>query len=125
MNGMDRIIDEYIDLMDFALGKNDNPRARNYLRKGMNINSEHHGVADAERRLNAAVEDQENRARENKLREQEAIQRQQEQEKKDRQQIIQKDEPLISSQDKQKLEQLKQRLRSNPKDKRARKELKN
>jgi len=131
MNGMDRIIDEYIDLMDFALGKNDIPRARNYLRKGMNINSEHYGVADAERRLNAAVEEQENKLRENKLREQEAIQRQREQEKRDlEQQKIQeeqardKEEPLVSNPDKEKLEQLKQRLRSNPKDKRARRELK-
>ena len=130
MNGMDRIVDEYIDLMDFALGKNDIPRARNYLRKGMNINSEHYGVADAERRLNAAVEDQENKARENKLREQEAIQRQREQEKRDleQQKILEEQardkESLVSNPDKEKLEQLKQRLRSNPKDKRARKELK-
>jgi len=130
MNGMDRIIDEYIDLMDFALGKNDIPRARNYLRKGMNINSEHYGVADAERRLNAAVEARENELRENKLREQEAIQRQREQEKRDLdQQKIQEEqardkESLVSNPDKEKLEQLKQRLRSNPKDKRAKRELK-
>jgi hypothetical protein len=129
MNGMDRIVDEYIDLMDFALGKNDIPRARNYLRKGMNINSEHYGVADAERRLNAAVEANENQIRENKLREQEAMRRQQEQEKRDlEQQMIQEEKKeqksLISDTDRQKLEQLKQRLRSNPKDKRARKELK-
>jgi hypothetical protein len=120
MNGMDRIIDEYIDLMDFALGKNDIPRARNYLRKGMNINSEHYGVADAERRLNAAVEDQENKARENKLREEEAVQRQREQEKRElEQQKFQEEqardkEPLVSNPDKEKLEQLKERLRSNP-----------
>jgi len=130
MNGMDRIIDEYIDLMDFALGKNDIPRARNYLRKGMNINSEHYGVADAERRLNAAVEARENELRENKLREEEAIQRKREQEKRDlEQQKIQEEqardkEPLVSKPDKERLDQLKQRLTSNPKDKRARRELK-
>lgn len=131
LNGLDRIVDEYIDLMDFALGKDDIPRARNYLRKGMNINSEHYGVADAERRLNAAMEAKENKLRENKLREQEAMQRQQEQEKRDlEQQKIQeeqardKEEPLVSNPDKQRLEQLKQRLRSNPKDKIAKRELK-
>ncbi len=130
LNGLDRIVDEYIDLMDFALGKNDIPRARNYLRKGMNINSEHYGVADAERRLNAAVEAKENRLRENKLREEEAMQRQRDQEKRElEQQKIQEEqardkEPLVSNPDKEKLEQLKQRLRSNPKDKIAKRELK-
>jgi|AP95_1055475.scaffolds.fasta_scaffold213088_1 hypothetical protein len=49
----------------------------------MNINSEHYGVADAERRLNAAVEAKENRLRENKLREEEAMQRQRDQEKRE------------------------------------------
>jgi len=131
MNGMDRIVDEYIDLMDFALGKNDIPRARTYLRKGMNINSEHYGVADAERRLNAAVEARENKLREDNLRDQEAMQRQQEQEKRDmEQQKVQEEqaraeeESLVSNPDKERLEELKQRLRSNPKDKRARRELK-
>jgi hypothetical protein len=129
MNGMDRIIDEYIDLMDFALGKNDIPRARNYLRKGMNINSEHYGVADAERRLNAAVEARESELRENRLREQEAMQREQEKRDLEQQKIREeqardKEETLVSNPDKERLEELKQRLRSNPKDKRAKRELK-
>ena len=115
LNGLSRIVDEYIDLMDFALGKNDIPRARNYLRKGMNINSEHYGVADAERRLNAAVDAKDDKLRQDKLREQEA--RQQEQ-------VKQEQQSLISNKDRQKLEQLKQKLRANPKDKKARKELK-
>ena len=118
LNGLDRIVDEYIGLMDFALSKNVIPRARNYLRKGMNINSEHYGVADAKRRLNAAVHAKEAKLREQEARDQELIKqeelRQQEQVK----------QPLISSTDKQKLEQLKRKLRANPKDKRARKELK-
>ena len=118
LNGLDRIVDEYIGLMDFALSKNVIPRARNYLRKGMNINSEHYGVADATRRLNAAVHAKEVKLREQEARDQELIKqeelRQQEQVK----------QPLISSTDKQKLEQLKRKLRANPKDKRARKELK-
>ncbi len=126
MNGLDRIVDEYIDLMDFALGKHDIPRARNYLRKGMNINSEHYGVADAERRLNAAVhaEDaklRENKLREEKLREQELIKQE---ELRQQQQAKQEQQSLISNKDRQKLEQLKNKLRANPKDKRARKELK-
>ncbi len=132
MNGMDRIVDEYIDLMDFALGKNDIPRARNYLRKGMNINSEHYGVADAERRLKAAAEARENKLREDKLREQELIKqeelRQQEQEKQEqlRQQEQEKQEQqsLVSDTDRQKLEQLKMKLKAKPRDKRARAELK-
>jgi serine/threonine protein kinase len=115
LNGLIRIVDEYIDLMDFALGKNDIPRARNYLRKGMNINSEHYGVADAERRLNAAVDAKDDKLRQDKLREQEA--RQQEQ-------VKQEQQSLMSNKDRQKLEQLKQKLRANPKDKKARKELK-
>jgi len=131
LNGLDRIVDEYINLMDFALGKHDIPRARNYLRKGININSEYDAVADAERRLNAAVHAEENKLRENKLREEKLREhelrehelikqeelRQQDQEK-------QKQKPLISNTDRQKLERLKQRLRSNPKDKKARRELK-
>lgn len=126
MNGMDRIVDEYIDLMDFALDKNDIPRARNYLRKGLNINSEHYGVADAERRLNAAAEARENKLREDKLREQEAREqelikqeelRQQEQENQERQ-------SLVSDTDRQKLEQLKRKLKAKPRDKRARAQLK-
>jgi serine/threonine protein kinase len=116
LNGLDRIVDEYIDLMDFALEKNDIPRARNYLRKGMNINSDHYGVADAERRLNTVGDAREAKLGEDKLREQEEL-RQQEQIKKEQQ-------SLILNTDKQKLEQLKRKLRANPKDKRARKELK-
>jgi len=124
LNGLDRIVDEYIHLMDHALETDDIPKARNYLRKGMNINLNHYGIADAERRLNAAVETRERELREQALMEQEAIQRQQEQEKQDQQQMIQEEEPLVSNPDKQKLEQLKQRLWANPKDRRARRELK-
>jgi len=124
LNGLDKIVDEYIHLMDHALETDDIPKARNYLRKGMNINLNHYGIADAERRLNAAVETRERELMEQALIEQEAIQRQQEQEKQDQQQIIQEEEPLVSNPDKQKLEQLKQRLWANPKDRRARRELK-
>jgi len=77
------------------------------------------------------VEARENKVRENKLREQEAMQRQQEQEKREleqqkikEEQAMDKEEPLVSNPDKERLEQLKQRLTSNPKDKRARRELK-
>jgi serine/threonine protein kinase len=131
LNGLDRIVDEYIGLMDFALSKHDIPRARNYLRKGVNINSEHYGVADAERRLNAAVHAKENKLRENKLKEQEARElkaREQEllrqEELRQQEQAKQEQQSLISNKDRQKLEQLKNKLRANPKDKRARKELK-
>ena len=124
LNGLDRIVDEYIDLMDHALETDDISKARYYLHKGMHVNPDHYGIADAERRLNAAVETRERELREQALMEQEAIQRQQEQEKQDQQQIIQEEEPLVSNPDKQKLEQLKQRLWANPKDRRARKELK-
>ena len=121
MNGMDRIIDEYIDLMDFALGKNDIPRARNYLRKGMNINSEHYGVADAERRLNAAMHAKENKLRKQGASKQELIKQE---ELRQQEQVKREQQLLISNKDQQKLEQLKRKLRANPKDKRARKELK-
>jgi len=121
MNGMDRIVDEYIDLMDFALGKHDIPRARNYLRKGMNVNSEHYSVADAERRLNAAVEVRENKLREDKLREQEARERELIKQEELRQQ---EQQSLISNTDRQKLEQLKNKLMTNPRDRRARQEIK-
>jgi len=124
LNGMDRIVDEYIDLMDFALGKDDIPRARNYLHKGTNVNPNHYGLTDAERRLNAAVETRERELKAQELMEQEAMQRQQEQEKQDQQQIIQEEEPLESNPDKQKLEELKQKLSANPKDRKARRELK-
>jgi serine/threonine protein kinase len=131
LNGLDRIVDEYIDLMDFALEKNDIPRARNYLRKGMNINSDHYGVADAERRLNTAGDAREAKVREDKLREQEARgkeAREQElmkqEELRQQEQIKKEQQSLILNTDKQKLEQLKRKLRANPKDKRARKELK-
>ena len=131
LNGLDRIVDEYIDLMDFALGKNDIPRARNYLRKGMNINSEHFGVADAERRLNAAVHAKENKLRENqlrqdKLREQEARGQElkKQEELRQQEQAKQEQQSLRSNTDRQKLEQLKNKLRANPRDKQARKELK-
>jgi hypothetical protein len=131
LNGLDRIVDEYIDLMDFALEKNDIPRARNYLRKGMNINSDHYGVADAERRLNTAGDAREAKLEEDKLREQEARgkeAREQElmkqEELRQQEQIKKEQQSLILNTDKQKLEQLKRKLRANPKDKRARKELK-
>ena len=52
------------------------------------------------------------------------MQRQQEQEKQDQQQIIQEEELLVSNPDKQKLEELKQKLRANPRDNKARRELK-
>ena len=124
LNGLDKIVDEYIHLMDHALETDDITNARNYLHKGVHVNPDHYGISDAERRLNAAVETRERELREQALMEQEAIQRQQEQEKQDQQQIIQEEEPLVSNPDKKKLEQLKQRLRANPRDKRARRELK-
>ena len=124
LNGLDKIVDEYIHLMDHALETDDITNARNYLHKGEHVNPDHYGITDAERRLNAAVETRERELREQALMEQEAIQRQQEQEKQDQQQIIQEEEPLVSNPDKQKLEQLKQELRANPRDKRARRELK-
>ena len=49
---------------------------------------------------------------------------QQEQEKQDQQKLIQEEEPLVSSPDKQRLEQLKEKLKANPKDMASRKELK-
>ena len=118
LNGLDRIVDEYIHLMDHALETGDVTNARNYLHKGVYVNPDHYGITDAERRLNAAVAAREREIREQALMEQEEL-RQQEQ-----QQIIQEEEPLVSNPDKQKLEQLKQELRANPKDKRARRELK-
>ena len=124
LNGLDKIVDEYIHLMDHALETDDITNARNYLHKGVHVNPDHYGITDAERRLNAAVETRERELREQALMEQEAIQRQQEQEKQDQQQILQEEEPLVSNPDKKKLEQLKQRLRDNPRDKRARRELK-
>ena len=123
LNGLDRIVDEYIHLMDHALEKDDITNARNYLHKGAHVNPDHDGLDDAEKRLNAAVEAREHELREQALMEQEVIQRQQEQEKQEQQQIIQEKQSLVSNPDKQKLEQLKQRLRANPGDKRARREL--
>lgn len=123
LNGLDRIVDEYIHLMDHALGKHDIPGARNYLHKGAHVNPDHDGLDDAEKRLNAAAEAREHELREQALMEQEVIQRQQDQDKQDQQQIIQEEEPLVSNSDKQKLQQLKRMLRANPGDKRARKEL--
>ncbi len=123
LNGLDRIVDEYIHLMGHALGKHDIPGARNYLHKGAHVNPDHDGLDDAEKRLNAAVEAREHELREQALMEQEVIQRQQDQDKQDQQQIIQEEEPLVSNSDKQKLQQLKRMLRANPGDKRARREL--
>ena len=123
LNGLDRIVDEYIDLMDFALGKHDIPRARNYLRKGMNVNSEHYGVADAERRLNAAVDVRENKLREEELIKQEKLRQQQEKRELEKQ-LVDDEKSLISDSDKQRLEQLKEKMTSSPKDRAAtRKEL--
>ena len=124
MNGLDKIVDEYIHLMDHALETDDITNARNYLHKGVHVNPDHNDIVDAEKRLNAAEEARERELREQALMEQEAIQRQQVQEKQEQQQIIQEEEPLVSNPDKQKLEQLKQELRTNPRDKRARRELK-
>ncbi len=124
LNGLDKIVDEYIHLMDHALETDDITNARNYLHKGVHVNPDHNDIVDAEKRLNAAEEARERELREQALMEQEAIQRQQVQEKQEQQQIIQEEEPLVSNPDKQKLEQLKQELRTNPRDKRARRELK-
>jgi len=108
--------------MDFALEINDIPRARNYLRNGMNINSDHYGVADAERRLNTAGDVREAKLGEDKLREQEARgkeAREQElmkqEELRQQEQIKKEPQSLIFNTDKQKLEQLKRKLRSNHK----------
>lgn len=126
LNGLDRIVDEYIHLMDNALATDDISNARNYLHKGKNVNPNHFGIADAEKRLNDAEEARKHELleREQTLREKEAAQRQQEQEKQDQQQIIQKEEPIVSSPDKHRLEQIKEKLDANPNDKVARQELK-
>jgi len=78
------------------------------------------------KRLNAAEDARKHELMEQEqaLREQEAVRRQQEQEKQDQQKIIQEEERLVSSPDKQRLEQLKEKLKANPKDKVSRKELK-
>ena len=123
LNGLDRVVDEYINLMDNALRGDDIDSARNYLRKGKNVNPNQYAIADAEERLNAAVEAKQNALRQKALMEQQALRRQQAQ-RISEEQAIQKEDPLVSSSDKQKLEELKSKLRDNPKDRATRKELK-
>ena len=126
LNGLDRIVDEYINLMDDALRKDNIANARNYLRKGMNVNPNHYGIADAERRFNVAAEAGENALTEQALMEQEMLQWQREQQQQmfEEEPAIFEEDPLVLDSDRQKLEQLKDKLRANPKDKKARKELK-
>lgn len=123
LNGLDKIVDEYINLMDDALREDDIDSARNYLRKGKNVNPNQYAIADAEERLNAAVEAKQNALRQKALMEQQALRRQQAQ-RISEEQAIQKEEALVSNPDKQKLEELKSKLRDNPKDRVTRKELK-
>ena len=56
LNGIDRIVDEYIQLMDRAIDSNNLPAAHNYFNKGYRVNPEHSGLVRARQRLDAAVE---------------------------------------------------------------------
>jgi len=56
VNGIDRVVDEYIELMDHALIDNNIPTAHNYLHKGEHVNPEHSGLSAAKKRLDGAIE---------------------------------------------------------------------
>ncbi len=122
LNGLDKIVDEYIRLMDNALRKNDIVNARIYLQKGRNINPQHYGIADAERRLNNAVAARDAVRQQNSA--QDSPANASSKEGSPKQAPASNDGKLISDSDKRKLEQIRRKLIHNPNDMKARKELK-
>ncbi|MEE8321353.1 MAG: serine/threonine-protein kinase, partial [Gammaproteobacteria bacterium] len=115
LNGLDRVVDKYLRLMNSALHDDDLTNAGNYLHKAMSINPNHPGIASAREKFDAAKQASVQQAHEDEIKAQDIISDQPE---------VDVSRNLVTDSDRRDMQVLRDRLKSNPKDKQARKQLK-
>ena len=113
--GLDRVVNKYIYLMDNAISHNHLDSASNYLHKGITVNPNHSNIPAAQARLDAARMTELQREHEAQL----AIEEQAESN------VTDASKQIVPEEERNALQDLKDRLRDNPNDKQAKKELKN
>jgi serine/threonine protein kinase len=113
--GLDRVADEYLQLMNNALNNSDLVHAEDYLNKVIRINPDHPGITSARERLDAARTARIQKSKENTTEKQDAvIDRPKERPQKN----------LVPARERRIMQDLGERLKSDPGDKQARRELK-
>jgi serine/threonine protein kinase len=116
MNGIDRVVDEYIELMDRALIDNNIPAAHNYLHKGEHVNPEHSGLPAAKQRLDNAVERNRTKAISPEADTVPTVDTIPEP-------VIEKDQSLVPKSERQAIKETRDRVIQNPDDSQARREM--
>jgi len=136
LQGLDSIVAEYLRLMDHALENDNLPQAGSYLRKAKDINPGSPDIPAAQERLDAAhqakLQKEQELQKQLELKTQQELEEQQAQQKlkeQQEQQLIEHgklNEPqnLMPESDRRALQTLKERIRANPRDGEARKDLK-
>jgi serine/threonine protein kinase len=114
LKGLDNIVSEYIRLMDKALVNNNIPLAEKYIYKGKRVNSSHSELPAAESRLAQAKDALQKPVPEPEPVIEPVIEPE-----------IQEPESLVPESERRRLENLKERIKSNPQDTQARREVKN
>jgi tetratricopeptide (TPR) repeat protein len=115
LNGLDRVADEYLRLMNNALNNNDLVHAEDYLHKAVSINPDHPGIKPAKDRVDAARAVNKQKLYEEEITKQDTII---EQTKMDAQ------ENPVPEKERRIMQDLGERIKSNPGDKQARRQLK-
>lgn len=114
LQGLDSIVTEYIELMDNALSKDNFVQAENYLNRGNEINPDHPGLPAARARLKDAWQ---------------SAHSVQPQVAPDTEPAVQPEtgpsRGLVPENERRRLENLKERIKANPRDMEARREVKN
>jgi len=116
MNGIDRVVDEYIELMDHALIDNNIPTAHNYLHKGEHVNPEHSGLSAAKQRLDGAIERNRAKAILPEVDTKPTVDTIPEP-------VIEKDQSLVPESERQAIKETRDRVIQNPDDLQARREM--
>ena len=110
LNGLDRVVDEYIKLMDHSLLDGDIPSAYNYLNKGSRVNPDHSGIPAARQRIEDTV---------TKVDHSETT----EQTETDTLPVTESDTSFVPQHERQAIKDARNRVIQNPRDKQARRDM--
>ncbi len=116
LNGIDRVVDEYIELMDRALIEDNLPAAQKYFNKGSRVNPDHNGLPAARQRLGDAME--KNRARVD-MSDQESVSPIE----GEPEASVKGEESLVPESERQEIRKLREQILQNPGDKKAREKM--
>ena len=116
LNGIDRIVDEYIQLMDRAIDNKNLPSAHNYFNKGYRVNPEHSGLVSARQRLDAATE-------KNRLQQSQPVKESTSPEQKIPEPKIEEDASLVPESEREEIRKAHESILQEPKNTKARREL--